>query len=660
MSVSASDRTVAMKRADGGEGLHHDLRAWLDAAAELIRAVNRDLPVDDLLNLIAGTVVQLTDHDFCSVLLPDTRGSQLFIRGSHGLSPAYVEQVNTGRPPSLAPGATAEGPSSRAFRSQRPVVLIDICADPTCLEWETDAAEQGYRAILALPLIGSGGVLGVLSCYAAQPRDIPAEEVVLMETFANQAALAIEASERRERDRDAIRRLEGRIAALEEEQRIVQRGEAVYRDLMRLLLAGETVERVTERLARELRSDVLVEDVAGHPLAAAARARGRIPPVPAQLDPQTAALLQQAGEESRVVELPADENAPVTLVAPVILGGEIAGRVWALNSPEPFGALARHVLERGAGVVALAVSKLRTAQEVEWRLSREFLDDLLTVKPGRDSLTTLTRARQLGVDLALPHTLLVLRPDPEPGGSAAAAPDSAARLHRSLLTQVQQVVNASNAEALVAARSADVIVLWPRRDDCPSAAEIADQLRRHCRSHLRGSVSVGLGRTCQEVTEYTDAYRLAASALELVQRAGHRDRVIALGALGVYGMLLQVNRPEELIEFMRSTLAPLYDYDKRRDTTLVETLRAFLRSGCNATTTAEMLIVHPNTVAYRLRRIEELLRVDCHDPRALLEFQFAFVIESVLGASSGQPGSRAEVGAGPGLGLAGLLQRDRA
>jgi sugar diacid utilization regulator/GAF domain-containing protein len=659
MSVSVSGQTVAAKRTDSGEALHHDLRAWLDAAAELVRAVNRDLPAADLLNLIAGTVVQLTDYDFCSVLLPDTDGSRLLIRGSYGLSPAYVERVNTGRAPSLAPGTTAEGPSSRAFRSQRPVVLVDICADPTCLEWETDAAEQGYRAILALPLIGSDGVLGVLSCYAARPRDIPAEKVVLMETFANQAALAVEASERRERARGSIRRLEDRIAALEEEQRIAQRGEAVYRDLMRLLLVGETLERVAEHLARELRSDVLVEDAAGYPLATAARGPGPAP-APVRLDPRTAALLQQAGEESRAVELPAGEGDPVTLVAPVILGGEIAGRVWALNSPEPYGTLARHVLERGAGVVALAVSKLRTAQEVEWRLSREFLDDLLTAKPGSDSLTALMRARHFGVDLARPHTLLVLRadpgPDPGPGGPAAAVPDGAARLHRSVLTQVQQVVNASDAEALVTARGADVIVLWPQRDDLPVAAEIADRLRRHCRSHLRGSVSVGLGRACQDVTEYADAYRLAGSALELTQRAGHRDRVIALGDLGVYRMLLQVKQPEELIGFMRSTLAPLYDYDQRRDTTLVETLRTFLRYGCNATTTAEKLIVHPNTVTYRLRRIEELLRVDCHDSKVLLEFQFAFVIEDVLGGSPDQPRS----GAGSRIGLAGLLQRDRA
>jgi sugar diacid utilization regulator len=614
-----------------------DLRAWLDGAAELIRAVNRDLPASDVLNLIAGTVVHLTGHDFCSVLLPDVDGSQLLIRGSYGLSQAYVEQVNTGRPPSLAPGATAEGPSSRAFRSQRPVVLVDIRADPTCLEWETAAAEQGYRAILALPLIGSDGVRGVLTCYAAQPRDIPAEQVVLMETFANQAALAIEASERRERDRATIRRLECRIEALEEEQRIVQSGETIYRDLMRLLLAGENLERVAGHLAGELRSDVLVEDAAGHPLATPARGQGRTRATPVRLDPQTATLLQQAGEEYRAVELPGGDGYPGTLVAPVILGGEIAGRVWAVNPPEPFGALQRHVLERGASVVALAVSKLRTAQEVEWRLSREFLDDLLTAQPSTDPLATLMRARHLGMDLTVPHTLLVLRPDPDPADPVALLSDGAARLHRSLLTQVQQVVNASDAAALVAARGADVIVAWPRRDDLPDAAEIADRLRRHCRSHLRGSVSVGLGRACEDITGYADAYRLAASALDLTQRAGNRDRVIALGDLGVYRMLLQVKRPEELIEFMRSMLGPLYDYDERRDTRLTATLRAFLRSGCNATTTAEMLIVHPNTVSYRLRRIEELLQVDCRDPKALLEFQFAFVIEDVLGSGADRP-----------------------
>ena len=293
--------------------------------------------------------------------------------------------------------------------------------------------------------------------------------------------------------------------------------------------------------------------------------------------------------------------------------GRARGRVWAFDIRDPGAAWQRRVLERGASVVALAVSKLRTAQEVEWRLSREFLDDLLGGSPVEPT-AVLARARQLGVDLAVSHTLLVVRPDP---------PDAEAG-RRSLLTQVQHVLDATAADTLVAARGGDVLVLWPDRSGLPDATEIAERLRGHCTSCSPGSVSVGLGRACSTVDGYADAYRLAAGALNLTQRAGSTDRVVTLGDLGIYRLLLQVERPDELIEFMHAMLAPLHAYDARRDTTLVVTLRAFLGCGCNATATAESLIVHPNTISYRLHRIEELLGVDLRDPQALLRIPARF------------------------------------
>jgi sugar diacid utilization regulator len=252
-----------------------------------------------------------------------------------------------------------------------------------------------------------------------------------------------------------------------------------------------------------------------------------------------------------------------------------------------------------------------------------------------DPDSTLTRAHQLGLELSEPHTLVVVRPDPDGDDSVARLAGNAARLQRSLLTQVQRVINATGVgeAALVAARGEDVIVLWPHRDGQPPAAELAESLRSQIRPYV-GPASIGVGPPCSAVTDYGDAYRLAAGALDLVQRAGQRDRVVALGDLGMYRLLLQVKRPEELIEFMHGLLRPLYEYDGRRDTTLVETLRAFLRCGFSAAATAEALIVHPNTISYRLRRIEELLGINCHDPEALLQFQFAFLIERVLGEAT--------------------------
>ncbi len=615
-----------------------ELATWLDATCEFVRAVNRGVSLDDLLNLIAGTVAQLTAYDYSSVLLPDEAGEKLLIRGFYGLRPSYVAEVNASRAPLIRPGVLAEGPSSRAFRTQRPVVLADIRADVTCEGWEGVAAEQGYRSILALPLVASQGSLGVLTCYTRECRVFGADEVVLMETIANQAALALESALLRERQQDQVAALEQRVAQLLEEHRIARRAEDVHRDLMRLLLGGESLERITRHLADAVRSDVLVEDAAGHPLGAAVApdAVDRIPGLEARRHPRVEALLRRSRAGHTAVEVTGPDDRP-SLVAPVVLDDELAGRVWAFNDAGEFGAFERRALERGAMVVALAVSKLRTTQEVEWRLSREFLDDLLTADGRSDPDSTLTRAHQLGLELSAPYTLMVVRPDPDGDDSVARLAGNAARLQRTLLTQVQRVIDATGVgeAALVAARGEDVIVLWPHREGGgePAAAELAESLRSQIRPYV-GPVSIGLGPPCTAVTEYADAYRLAVGALDLVQRAGQRDRVVALGDLGMYRLLLQVKRPEELIDFMHGVLRPLYEYDGRRDTTLVETLRAFLGCGFSAAATAEALIVHPNTISYRLRRIEELLGINCHDPEALLQFQFAFLIEHVLGEAA--------------------------
>src|SRR3954462_6375089 len=83
------------------------VRAWLDAAAELTRAVNRGLAPAEVGSLVAGTVVHLTGYDFCSLLVPDEACRHLTIIGSYGLSAEYVARVNAERPPRITPGATA-------------------------------------------------------------------------------------------------------------------------------------------------------------------------------------------------------------------------------------------------------------------------------------------------------------------------------------------------------------------------------------------------------------------------------------------------------------------------------------------------------------------------------------------------------------------------
>jgi DNA-binding PucR family transcriptional regulator len=69
-----------------------------------------------------------------------------------------------------------------------------------------------------------------------------------------------------------------------------------------------------------------------------------------------------------------------------------------------------------------------------------------------------------------------------------------------------------------------------------------------------------------------------------------------------------------------SAMNALLDYDAVRQAELVSTLRAFIANGFSAARTGEAVCVHPNTVAYRIRRIRELSGRDPQNPDDLVIF----------------------------------------
>jgi sugar diacid utilization regulator len=615
-----------------GEPASAELSSWLDAIAEISRAANRDAPPEELLDLIAGTTARLTGYDFCAVFEADLDRRALIIKGSYGLSREYIDAINARTPILLRGGDAGEGPSSRAFRAQRPTTVLDIAADPPSHAWETVAAHQGYSSLLAVPLVVGQTPFGLITCYTAERHEFSAREIILMESMANQAGLAIETTRRLA---EAHRRAEdaaATAAALTTELELQRQADDDHRELLGVVLRGGGLPAIAASLATMLRCTVVIDDAAGR-LLASATSTGR----PGARDHRVAEAHEQArarlrsGTDPQPVESSSDPGGPECLVAPVLLEDEAAGHLWALQAPTPLGPPQRQALSRAAAVVALALLRDRTAQEVEWRLSRDFFDDLFD-SDGQSGETLHARARQLGADLSHPHTVLVIRRDPAPEQTGTVHQDREAYAQRSLLSLVQRTVAGWGGATLTATRSDHVVVLWDEAEHDRPALEFAEHLRREIQAYASGwTATISVGPSCADVGEYGDAYRLTCGVLDLVQQSDRRDRVVSLDSVGAYRLLLQVKRPQELRCFAESMLSTVHDYDARRQTKLGDTLHRYMSSRCNVSVTAKALHVHPNTVAYRLRRVEELLGVDLSDPQAMLHLQLALMIEAVLG-----------------------------
>jgi DNA-binding PucR family transcriptional regulator len=91
---------------------------------------------------------------------------------------------------------------------------------------------------------------------------------------------------------------------------------------------------------------------------------------------------------------------------------------------------------------------------------------------------------------------------------------------------------------------------------------------------------------------------------------------------------------EELLEGLSSSpelrpfqelVEPLKKHDRERNSDLVHTLWVFFASGANSSEAADRLLLHRNSIPYRLERVRELTGLDNRDYRARLAMQLGLL-----------------------------------
>ncbi|GGY12028.1 helix-turn-helix domain-containing protein [Streptomyces anandii] len=611
------------------------LRRWSDAVAEIIRLVNSDNQTG-LFDVIAARTAEFTGNDFCAVQWCDPRGQTLRIVGSYGLNPEYVEHVNSDRPIRLQPeaGGFFDSPSSVTFRERRPVEIPEVEQEGSFQPWRVIAVQQGYRSMLTVPMLVEGEAVGVLACYRSRAGTFAPAERSVVELMAEQAAVAIHAAELRRREKQVLARLEESNQALQRHQQVLERADQMHRQLMRVVLAGQGMDDVVRGLARVLRAPVTIEEVAGGAVLAHADFLGRrAHPLPDVEDPSVAAVLDgvDARKQVSVVHAEPGPDQPDDFwVGPVVIGSELVGRLWVSAPSQGLGPLERRAVERGALVVAMEMLKRRTALEVELRLSRDVLTDLLLGEGAHRPDDLMALAANLGHDLSRPHHVLVasLR--------TALSRQQREVSGRRMVSAALRAVDGIRPKPLVGLRQDIGIVLLPTSStSARGPREVAGSWRAELARLVPDAVAtVVVADSCAEPAAYPAAFEVARGALRLTDLAGSGGRVIDLAEFGVYTLLLRSSDPGPLLDFASTRLAAVREHDGRRGTDLLGTLRTYLRLGGRTGEVAAELLVHANTVLNRVARLESLLGVDLADPAARVEIQLALMVEDVSDATA--------------------------
>lgn len=164
---------------------------------ELAEAREQQAVTGQILSVIAGSLVdpqavfetivtnaaRLCEANFAFVML--NQDGRLTLAARTACTPAFADFLRGGLPPNRA---TTTG---RAALERRPVQVLDFQAEPDAVITEAHRTEC-VRTVLAVPMCREDRLLGVISVWRREVRPFSDQQIKLLETFGNQAVVAIE------------------------------------------------------------------------------------------------------------------------------------------------------------------------------------------------------------------------------------------------------------------------------------------------------------------------------------------------------------------------------------------------------------------------------------------------------------------------------------
>ena len=212
-------------------------------------AITETLDLDRVLHIIVSTVGPLTGCQKSAIFLLSDTGTELDLAQSIGLSTSYVEGAHRLK---VAPDERGMVAARR-----RAIFVPDLFTSTGFEVFIPIAKAEGFRAVAEVPMLARNSVIGTLAVYYTDMHPFTLAEMDLLQTFANQAAAAVNNARLHERTDQALARRVEELSALE----VIGREFAGTLDVARI--ADRIAEWAVHVTNAQMAALVLADEVSG-------------------------------------------------------------------------------------------------------------------------------------------------------------------------------------------------------------------------------------------------------------------------------------------------------------------------------------------------------------------------------------------------------------
>jgi sugar diacid utilization regulator len=405
----------------------------------------------------------------------------------------------------------------------------------------------------------------------------------------------------------------------ERENSVLRELVTVYRHLSGLAMQDADLAGVVQLISERASATVAVVNQLMDVLTAASPG---LPPEKAAdlvrdhvVHPRLGQVLRASRLSQRALRLPNVGGVPAIIVAPVLVGDDVPSYLITLDpSEETFSEdMSLLVTEHAATICGVILGRERVVQAAARRVRDDLVEGLLLGR-GREAGDAARWAAHLGYDPARAHNVAAIEFELPPSRAA-----DAGALRQRIGESIEHFMTTRAPDAIVSARESEVVLVLAASPDPRMLATAC--LQRLSDLFPGAKVVIGVGSACKDPAEIARSYDQAHRTTQTLRRLGRTGAVSAFEDLGIHRLLLQVPDLNELRAFAQEVLGKLSEHEHEHKSEYLATLACYFRENNSPQRASRLLHVHPNTVAYRIKRIEEItgLRLDNYRDRLIAQ-----------------------------------------
>ncbi len=464
-----------------------------------------------------------------------------------------------------------------------------------------------FTSVISSPILLKGECIGVITLDAFEKSlHFKQEDIHLLEAICHQAAIALEKSSLYREKEKTVRKLSQSIET--------------HTNLANLVVNGEGIQSIMHYLHEKIGQHIFLFDDIGERIASACL----LSFTDEMMDyfTQYAKQIIPSLEHSRTVSDITLAGEHYQLVV-LLLGSKLKSLgVLMILSKQKMSELDIAALEHACTIISLELVKEQAVIETQQRLRGEFVTKLFS---GQMDETLISKAKNLNFDPNRNYITFII--SFETRSNVKKGVDEGT--FRNLLHMTNRLLLEKNVQGMAVMNENQIVALlsyYPKLSSSSIVAEIKELAKmiqnRILIKYREMDLSIGIGRMKPGLLYVHESFKEAIKCIKFLKNYHFEHSILCYTDLGVQRFILQ-NPEEELIDFIQEVLGPLIEYEQSRKGDLLSTLVVYFEQNQNIRKTAESLHIHPNTLNYRLKRMEEILLADFSDSQQLFNIHLA-------------------------------------